>query len=73
MIVGFFDTTALFCGSRDMIHVKGQGNETAFCTLTGECIGMHFTSCCIGPRMIVFIAKNVLAILSIIMPSIADQ
>ena len=36
IIIGFFDNTALFCGSRDYLYAIGQGNETAFCTLTGN-------------------------------------
>ncbi len=35
IIVGYFDNTKLFCGSRDQLYTIGPGNETAFCTLSG--------------------------------------
>jgi len=34
-LVGFVDTTTLFCGSKDLLYATGRGNSTAFCTLSG--------------------------------------
>lgn len=36
VLVGFFDTNGLFCGSMDQIDSTAEGNETAFCTITGN-------------------------------------
>ena len=35
ILVGFFDNAALFCGSRDFVYSIEEGNQTAYCTLTG--------------------------------------
>ena len=33
--VSILDYTALFCSSMDLFEVSVEGNETAFCTITG--------------------------------------
>ena len=36
LIAGFFDNTALFCRSIDLIENLDKGKETPFCNITGE-------------------------------------
>jgi hypothetical protein len=36
IIVGFYDNTRLFCGTRNLIVAAERGNETPFCILSGK-------------------------------------
>ena len=43
ILVGYFDNVGLFCGSRDQFYALGPGNETVYCTLSGNiCSGQIF-------------------------------
>lgn len=42
VIIGFFDNVALYCGSRDFINTTEKGNETPFCTFSGNLIKAQF-------------------------------
>ena len=45
IIVGFFGSTALFCKSMDHIDNFNQGNETAFCIISGMYYVYSFSTC----------------------------